>query len=553
MENNLAVLIDFENIAAGTEKEGLGRFDVEALMQRVKDKGRILLARSYADWGRFSRFKQSLLGQNVTMYELTSHGMNDKNRADIAMVVDALELAFTRDYIDTFVVVSGDSDFTPMVLKMRELNKRVIGIGTRRSTSRLLVQACDEFIFYESIVSKKTIQRPRPSSRSKGELMTLDNAFVLLEDAIAGLQRENPDSPLASVVKSAMRRKSPDFSESDLGFSSFARFLDSARKAGKVETTRDQKSGGYRVAVLDDSDSLLEVGGGGKNASKKISDWIDAYLPKGSELFVDTLDQAKIHPLSAPTRLAILEAIQTAVQERNKRKRRTTIPFIRDDVKRKLRTTHPDLPGRLIRGILNALMDSGQLLHHDGHPIRSPSANFGIQKNAEELNISLVSFYLGKLKQAGVDLTKVDVLSDLLLGDPERRKEIEETVAWLVVPEAPPSDDDSQVTLDDLLEMETDAPSFEATKGDDDGSSSLDALLDAPATAEAPEAPPSEVAEEPAPDEVAEEPAPDEVAEAATEEAVVVDEAPEAEKRPAVRKRKRTRKPDTKDETPDEA
>jgi len=544
LENNLAVLIDFENIAAGTEKEGLGRFDVEALMQRVKDKGRILLARSYADWGRFSRFKQSLLGQNVTMYELTSHGMNDKNRADIAMVVDALELAFTRDYIDTFVVVSGDSDFTPMVLKMREMNKRVIGIGTRRSTSRLLVQACDEFIFYESIVSKKTSRRPRPSNRSKGELMTLDNAFMLLEDAIAGLQRENPDSPLASVVKSAMRRKSPDFSESDLGFSSFARFLEAARKAGKVETTRDQKSGGYRVSVIDDPDSLLEVGGGGKKSAQKTPDWTDAYLPAGSELFVDTLNQMKFHPLSAPTRLAVLEAIQTAVQERDKRKRRITIPFIRDDVKRKLRTTHPDLPGRLIRGILNALMDSGQLMHRDGHPIRSPSANFGIQKNAEELNLSLVSFYLGKLKQGGVDLTQVDVLSDLLLGDAERRKEIEETVAWLVVPEAPASDDDGpQVTLDDLLEMESDPPSSEATE---EGSSSLDALLDASAEEGA-------VAEEEPAEAVAEEEPAEAVAEEEPAEAVAEEEPAKAEKKPAVRKRKRTRKPDTKDETPDEA
>ena len=122
MESAIAVLIDFENIAAGTEKDGLGRFDVELVMKRVKDKGRVLIARSYADWGRFSRFKQTLLQNNVTMMELTSHGMHDKNRADIALVVDALELAFTKDYIDTYVVVSGDSDFTPLVLKMRELD-----------------------------------------------------------------------------------------------------------------------------------------------------------------------------------------------------------------------------------------------------------------------------------------------------------------------------------------------------------------------------------------------------------------------------------------------
>src|SRR5262245_13414080 len=196
-------------------------------MQRVKDKGRVLVSRSYADWGRFSRFKQALLSCNVTMMELTSHGMQDKNRADIAMVVDALELALTRAYVDTFVVVSGDSDFTPLVLKMRELNKRVIGIGTRKSTSRLLIQACDEFMFYDTVVA----QPKKAKGRKTGVSEELSVTFDLLSEAIQGLLREDPDPPLASVVKSAVLRKSPDFSESELGFNSFARFLEAAQEA----------------------------------------------------------------------------------------------------------------------------------------------------------------------------------------------------------------------------------------------------------------------------------------------------------------------------------
>jgi uncharacterized protein (TIGR00288 family) len=224
LESNIAILIDFENIAAGTEKENLGRFKVEALMSRIKDKGRILIARSYGDWGRFARFKQELLTNNVTMMELTSHGMQDKNRADIAMVVDCLELAFTKDYVDTYVIVSGDSDFTPLVLKMRELNKKVIGVGTRGSTSRLIINACDEFIFYDTIV--KARQRPRrepnrsvPKTRSK--------AIEFLVEAVEGLQRENPSPPLASVVKTALLRRRPDFSQADLGFNLFMRFFES--------------------------------------------------------------------------------------------------------------------------------------------------------------------------------------------------------------------------------------------------------------------------------------------------------------------------------------
>ena len=148
-EENLCVLIDFENIAAGTERENLGKFNIRMVMNRLKEKGRILISRAYGDWGRFANFKQSLLEQGVSMMELTSYRGQDKNRADIALVVDAMELAYTRDYISTFVLLSGDSDFTPLVMRLKELNKRVIGLGTKGSTSRLLAESCDEFIFYE--------------------------------------------------------------------------------------------------------------------------------------------------------------------------------------------------------------------------------------------------------------------------------------------------------------------------------------------------------------------------------------------------------------------
>ncbi|MGB0640547.1 MAG: NYN domain-containing protein, partial [Myxococcota bacterium] len=151
MEQNLCVLIDFENISAGCEKERLGRFNIRSVMNRLKDKGRILESRAYGDWGRYARFKQSLLEAGVQMHELTSYRGQDKNRADIALVVDAMELAFTRDFIHTYVILSGDSDFTPLVMRLRSMNKRVIGIGTRGSTSGLLIAACDEFIFYESM------------------------------------------------------------------------------------------------------------------------------------------------------------------------------------------------------------------------------------------------------------------------------------------------------------------------------------------------------------------------------------------------------------------
>ena len=452
METNLAVLIDFENIAAGTEKEGLGRFDVESLMRYIKDKGRILLARSYADWGRFSRFKQSLLAANVTMMELTSHGMQDKNRADIAMVVDALELAFTKDYIDAYVVVSGDSDFTPMVLKMRELNKRVIGIGTRKSTSRLLIQACDEFMYYDSLVQPKAKKR----SRKGGQGNAKSKAFDLLEEALEGLQRQNPESPLASVVKTAMLRKSPDFAEADLGFSSFARFLEEARDHGIVRIGRDQKSGGYRVDSSDSPDDDEEADH--EAASMDSADWIDEYMPDEAKPFVDVLEQHELYPFAFPTRMAVLEALDVVVAERKKRRRKTTLKYVTEDIQKKLRRTHPDMPLSLMKALLEGLLEAGELIHRDGTAIRSTTAAFTLNKDAEALNHALVRLFLRKLVTSGRDLSKTGLLAELMFGDSERTREVEETLAYLAAhaddeDSGPPSEENGAGDLDDLDQL----------------------------------------------------------------------------------------------------
>ncbi|NCG18483.1 MAG: NYN domain-containing protein, partial [Rhodobacterales bacterium] len=450
LEAHIAVLIDFENIAAGTDKEGLGRFDIKAVMERFKDKGRILIARSYADWGRFSRFKQGLLAENVTMMELTSHGMQDKNRADIALVVDALELAFTRDYIDTYVIVSGDSDFTPMVLKMRELNKRVIGCGTRRSTSRLLIGACDEFLFYDSIVKSQGKRRPNNDRRSSAASPKLSEAFDLLVKALDGLQLENSDAPRAGAVKSAIKRRTPDFSENDLGFNSFARFLEKAADRGIVVLNRDRKGGGYRVETPDaaSDDDLLEVSG---SSEPKVSKWVDPYIPAGAEVYVKALDEKGLHPLSTPSRKLVLEALDGVVKERNQRRRKTTINFVGEDIKRKLRRTMPEVSVGLIRGVLEALRQSGQLLHRDGNPIRTPSASFTLSKNAEELNSALLNNYLANLSDAGCDMSNTAVIAELLLGNAEQTRAVEESLAWLVT--APQGVGDAQ----DLNEVDLDA------------------------------------------------------------------------------------------------
>lgn len=458
MEANLAVLIDFENIQAGASKENLGAFDVDALMKRLKDKGRILVSRSYADWGRFSRFKQQLLGANVTMMELTSHGMQDKNRADIAMVVDCLELAFTKDYIDTFVVVSGDSDFTPLVLKMRELNKKVIGVGTRGSTSRLLVQACDEFLFYDAIIREhRHHARPvRPVAQAASQSGD-DGMFELLAEALEGLQRENPEPALASVVKTAVLRKSPDFDEVDLGWGTFAKFLETAAAQGWVRLTRDNKSGGYRVDAAPDTESSAESDDRPRGEDPN---WVDPYLPEGATPFVGPLRAAGIDPLAHATRMTVLGLIDQIVNERRKKRHRVTTQFVQDDVKKRLKKNHPDVPSHSVKALFNALGQAGLLLHpKDSRPIRSGSAPFVIDRSAEALNERLVEMWLEKLRALNVDMGNTSVIAALFYGEADRRRKVEETLAWLATrPEGGSAEVDLDDFGDDALLVEEPAP-----------------------------------------------------------------------------------------------
>lgn len=249
VERNLAVLIDFDNIAKGCRQEGLGEFDIRIVMRRLKDKGRILVARAYTDWERWSRHRKVLAEQGVTMIELTSTGHGDKNRGDIALVCDAMEIAYTRDYIDTFVILSGDSDFTPLVQRLKELNKSVIGIGTRGSTSRLIANVCDEFTFYDNIV--REIHRPPPRQHEEADEdddeMDREEAWKLLVETVENHMRDDGAAVGSGMLKSSMKRKAPTFSETELGFRSFARFLEKAQQRGIINLTRDERGGGYRV------------------------------------------------------------------------------------------------------------------------------------------------------------------------------------------------------------------------------------------------------------------------------------------------------------------
>ena len=418
MEPSIAVLIDFENIAAGTEKEGHGKVDIGVIMNRLREKGRVLIARSYADWGRFARFKKQLMFENVMLFELSAHGMNDKNRADVAMVVDCMELALTKDYIDTYVVVSGDSDFTPLIQKLRELNKNVIGVGTRRSTSRLIVEACDEFIFYDTLRKQKTQQTRRGKTDSVKEL-SREEAMELVTEALAGIQRNDPKPVHASRIKEQILRKEPSFSESDLGFATFGRFMELCQKNGIVTLQKDHKAGGYQVDSPDSAETP---------AAEPLVE-----LSKEARALYDVLQGEDLDPLTPELLASLCTAIVDNVEARKKKKRRVNLQWVTQDVTKSMRSVDERVGSSRVKSLINGLHAAGVFRHTDGEPIRSFFAAFTLGEDATGLLRVLRRSMLQKLATEGVELAQqTGPLAELLYGkaDAGTVREIEELIAW---------------------------------------------------------------------------------------------------------------------------
>lgn len=244
-ESNLALFIDFENLAIGVQDSGYERLDVDLLLKRLLEKGRILFRRAYCDWSRYPDYKRVLHEAAIELLDIPQRHISGKNSADIRMVVDALDLCYTRPHLDLFVIASGDSDFSPLVSKLREYNKQVIGIGVKNSTSDLLIENCDEFIFYEDL-----IRSLRRSSAFESLPKKKRELFELVEDAVSALQRENKEVLWSSMVKQTMRRLKPTFNMQYYGYRSFSALLKDAEKHGVVGLERDSRSGSYIVTDL---------------------------------------------------------------------------------------------------------------------------------------------------------------------------------------------------------------------------------------------------------------------------------------------------------------
>jgi uncharacterized protein (TIGR00288 family) len=238
-EDRLALFIDFENLAIGARDRG-GEINLSVIMDALSERGRVVVRRAYADWNLFSDYRVGLMSERIEMIEIPQRtGMVRKNAADIKLAVDALELAFEREFITTFVIASGDSDFTPLVLKLRELNRRVVGIGVEGSTSDLLPGACDEFLFYERLLGPGSAEpragRRRAAGREGETMNDLAEISRLVTQTLAGLQRSTGGPALSSMIKRVLVRKDPTFSEGDYGFRAWGELMRHLESIGVIE------------------------------------------------------------------------------------------------------------------------------------------------------------------------------------------------------------------------------------------------------------------------------------------------------------------------------
>lgn len=268
----MAVFCDFENVALGVRDARYAPFDIRKILERLLLKGNIVVKKAYCDWERYKDFRRSMHEAAFEMIEIPHVRQSGKNSADIRLVVDALDLCYTKSHVDTFVIVSGDSDFSALVSKLRENNKVVIGVGVKKSSSDLLIANCDEFIFYDDLVrdtEKQSRSRAKRKTRTKAAANTPETPAAEAGEAAADLSEEDKrqqaidmvmetvedlfeergeeEKVWGSMVKQALKRRNPGFNETYHGFRTFGRLLEEARNRGLLELEYDEKSGGYII------------------------------------------------------------------------------------------------------------------------------------------------------------------------------------------------------------------------------------------------------------------------------------------------------------------
>ena len=260
---NMALFCDFENIALGVRDARYAAFDIQKVLERLLLKGSIVVKKAYCDWERYKEFKAAMHEAAFELIEIPHVRMSGKNSADIRMVVDALDLCYTKSHVDTFVIISGDSDFSPLVSKLRENNKLVVGVGVKNSTSDLLISNCDEFIFYDDLVreadkprrtrrkaaAKKGAKKAAPAQpEDERKQEALDLVLATVEDLFE--ERGEEEKVWGSMVKQTLKRRKPGFNETYHGFRTFSQLLEEAQTRKLLQLEHDEKSGGYIIRSL---------------------------------------------------------------------------------------------------------------------------------------------------------------------------------------------------------------------------------------------------------------------------------------------------------------
>jgi uncharacterized protein (TIGR00288 family) len=285
---NIAIFCDYENVALGVRDAKFESFDIQLVLERLLDKGKVVVKKAYSDWERYKSARRPLHEAGFELIEIPHVSYSGKNSADIRLVVDALDLCYTKGHVDMFAIVSGDSDFSPLVSKLRENDKQVIGLGVKNSSSDLLIENCDEFIFYDDLVHNKAAQKKSQRGGSRGSrgktrektkeskdpkagrdakpakggrekdggergeegaeaAARAGEAMEIVLDTAESLFRDRGDNVWGSMIKQTLKRKRPSFSESFYGFRSFNELLEDAESRGLLELQKDEKSGGYIV------------------------------------------------------------------------------------------------------------------------------------------------------------------------------------------------------------------------------------------------------------------------------------------------------------------
>ncbi|MEJ2132448.1 MAG: NYN domain-containing protein [Gammaproteobacteria bacterium] len=267
--DNLAVFCDFENVALGVRDAKYAKFDIKLVLERLLLNGSIVVKKAYCDWERYKTFKPVMHEAAFELIEIPHTRQSGKNSADIRMVVDALDLCYTKEHIDTFVIISGDSDFSPLVSKLRENAKTVIGIGVKESTSDLLIANCDEFIYYDDLVREKPARKRRAKAKKaaaapeasatkparKKKDRAQEGIDLVLETAEAlSSERGGLEQLWGSMVKQTLKRRHPGFHESFYGFRSFSDLLEEAETRGQISLEMDERSGGYIIKDVSPTD-----------------------------------------------------------------------------------------------------------------------------------------------------------------------------------------------------------------------------------------------------------------------------------------------------------